>query len=193
MTRLLAALLGLGACAGPPAPAPDAPRPLLRLAPSAADTVAVGAAGRVWATDGLAAEVLPDGRLAVRSGAGFVGVGLVHLGGGAVLAVQSTEADEALRLDVVGPRPGDPSVLDLRLSADGPGGLPDLEEEDAVALWGDALVSDNAYDVDAGGGVVGVDLDAVGPGRGRLRVVVRTGRTVSNWVEVEVADRRPVR
>ena len=193
--RLVLLLLGLAACtAAPPGTTDGGPLPLVVLAPGAADTVDVRALApsRADAPPGLRAALLPDGRLAVRAEADFVGIGLVGLGGDAALAVQSAEARETLHLRPVGPRVGDASVLDFRLTHDGAGAPPPLDEEDAVALWGDALVSDNALDVDAEAGVVGVDLDAVGPERRRLRVAVRTDGAVSNWVELEVADRRVV-
>ena len=195
---LTAALVGLAACAPAPPSGPasgPAPLPIVRLAPGAADTVDVRHLDVVAASapDGLRAALLADGRLVVRAGPGFEGIDFVQLGGEHVLPVQSNNARDDVQLSLVGPRPGDPSVLDVAFRYVGAGEPPELDEEDAVALWGDEVVSDNASDVDVADGVVGVDLDAVGTERRRLRVAVRSGALVSNWVEVEVENRRPVR
>ena len=194
--RPIVALLvvgGLWGCTGAPGSAPAEPLPVVAVVPGQATAVDVGRYAPVTfrPPPGIDVSVAGD-RAEVRVGPAFEGHALVPFeSGGATyaLAVEGP-ARQRFRLTFLGRRAGDATVVDFRLTHVGDGPPPELDEEDALALWGDRPVSDNAIDVDVGDGVVGVDLDAVGPERGGLRVAVGIGGAVSNWVEVAVEGRR---
>ena len=196
LVLLLAVLAG---CAGP-APTPPADvdaalAPIVRVRAGRADTLAapLGAASFGDHPD-VGVRALGDGRVVVEPRAGWSGVALVPFrAGGAdgVLAVQATDGAPGLRLRLVGVADDDPSLLEFAVRrADGEAVALD-EEEGVVALVGDRPFGDNA--IDAFGDYVFLDLDETGAGRQTVRLAVRAGGAVSNWLAVEVEDGRFVR
>ena len=96
---------------------------------------------------------------------------------------------------VVGTAPDDPTQLRLAVravDAEGRESLPAGLDDDGgvVALDGNRLLDDNAVYFDPDVGELVVDLDALGPGLGRLRLAARDGARVSPWVEVPVWNGR---
>ena len=190
----LAALALLAGCAAPPpaAPADDALAPIVRVRAGQADTLAALGADAFEGHPDVSVRTLADGRVVVAPRAGWSGVALVPFGAeGGVLAVQAADGPPRLRLRLVGVVDDDPSLVEFAVArADGSAVALD-EEEGVVALVGDRPFGDNA--VDAFGDYVFLDLDAVGAGRQTVRLAVRAGGDVSDWLAVEVADRRFVR
>ncbi len=207
MRRLaLALLLPLAGCTAgrqPTADPADGPLPVVRVTAGVPDTLALGGrlgGARFGAHPSARVRALRDGRVVVETPAGFSGLAQVPLAGrDAVLVVESrVEGPDApsgtLRLDLDGPDPEHPDILQLtltRLDAAGrevPSGID--EEAGIVALLGDRPFQDNA--IDAHENLVRLDLDAAGPGRQRLRLAARVGGLVSNWIALDLVDGRLV-
>lgn len=197
----LALAVQLTGCTGTPPDRPviEPPLPTVTVAPGDAATVDLSRYRSVVfePPPGIDVDVAESGRASVRVGDGFRGLTLVPFAadrGRYVIAVQNSEGAGRLALRRVGPRPDDPSVLDLDLrqyDADGqPTALTADEDTGVVVLIGDRMASDNAVDLDLSAGRLGVDLDAAGPGAHRLRVAARAGGLVSNWVSADVVDAR---
>ena len=196
----LAALAALAGCAHAPLapPAAEPALPIVRLEPGRTDTLDLGARLGTGApvhlgeAEGVRTEALGDGRVVIGAESGFADVVLVPVDVGPetyALAVDAARA-RGLALRVEGPDPEDPSLLRFSARRAGGGALDLDEEEGVVALLGDRPYPDNA--VDAFGGTAVLDLDAAGPGRQRVRLLVRAGGLVSDWVEVVLVDGRPV-
>lgn len=207
MTRLplLALALSLAACAPSPplAPVPE-PLPVVRVVPGGSASVDVSAYPDVaWGapeSDSLRVAAGPGGTAVVSALATFEGLSLVPFTAGGeayMVAVEApVEGAGRLALTLVGPRPGDPSVLDLDLHQfDASGRETEItvdEDTGIVVLIGDRLPSETSVDL-APDGRVGIDLDAAAPGAHRLRVAARAGGLVSPWIAVTVRDRRLAR
>ncbi len=210
--RLLV-LLGLLAAgcstspARPPAPPPDAslaladtasgpvsrPIPTVALREGRSDTLVVAdltgtdAAVTFPAHPGAEADRLGGGRVVLRAGDGLPVVVPFEVGGVRYVVALGHPPDLTLRLQ--GADSADPSLLVFVAQARD-GSPVDLDDEDGVALSGNRLLEENALDVYADRLVL--DLDALGPGRRRLRVVAAPPGAVSNWVEVTVEGGRVV-
>ena len=207
----LAALTAAGcaphAAPRPPAPPPDAslaladtasgpvadPLPIVALRDGRSDTLALGAlvGAPVTFLDHPDATVDPvgDGRVVLRVAPDAPAPVLVPFEAGGVRYVIATRPDEApgLRLRLDGFDAADPSLL-VFVAARHDGAPPALDDEDGVALAGNRILEENALDVFEDRLVL--DLDAVGPGRRRIRVIAAPPDAVSNWVEVDVVDGR---
>ena len=196
----LLSLLGLVACAGPPAaPSPETPAvlPVVRVEPGRPDTLALGGAGGI--APGVTVVALGDGRSVVA--ADRAGLLLVPVGAGRVLVVDAAPPPPTdggagrLVLRLVGPSPRAPDLLRFdvrRVTASGADTTVALDDEEgAVPLVGDRPYGDNA--IDAFADYVVLDLDEVGAGRHTVRLAARVDGLVSNWVGAEVVDGRFVR
>ena len=184
--------------AGGPAPAV---LPVVVVAPGAADTLAAGldVRPRDSARGPVRVSAAADGRAVVTAGPEAQGLHVVPLaadGGRSVLLVRVARPSRGgLRLLPLGVDPDDPSLVRFEarsVAADGSASLPEEvdDEEGVVALDGDRLLDDNAVFFDPPAGEIAVDLDALGPGRRLLRLVIRDGARVSAVVGVPVLDRR---
>ncbi|WP_412069553.1 hypothetical protein [Rubrivirga sp. IMCC43871] len=202
---LFALALTLAGCSTSPPVAPVfEPLPVVRVVPGGSATVDVsGYPGAVFGapeSDSLRVAAGPGETAVVSALAAFEGLALVPFTAGGeayVFAVEApTEGAGRLALTVVGPRPGDPSVLDLDLrQVDASGRATELtvdEDTGVVVLVGDRIPSETAVDL-APDGRIGIDLDATGPGAHRVRVAARAGGLVSAWVAVTVRDGRVTR
>ncbi len=210
MLRLLALLVAVAGCAprpsAPPAPPPDASLaladtaagPVARVIPvvdlrdgrsdtlDVAGLVGAGAVSFLALPDVTIDEVSP-GRVVVRASADAVPPVLVPFEVDGVRYVIATRHEDSRTLDLrlVGLDSADPSLLVfVARSADGAPLM--LDDEDGVALVDNRVLEENALDVHADRLVL--DLDAVGPGRRRIRVVAAPPGGASNWVEVVVVD-----
>ena len=189
--RLAAFAAVLAGCAAPPAASPassGAAFPVVQVGAGRADTLDAAALG--GATLGSHPDVgvrpLGDGRVVVAPRAGWSGAALVPAGAGDVVAVAAPPG--GLRLRLVGPDAEDPSLVEFAVARDGGGPVLLDEEEGVVALVGDRPYGDNA--IDAFQDYVFLDLDDAGAGRRTVRLAVRDGGEVSNWLAVEVEDGR---
>lgn len=138
---------------------------------------------------GAEVDTLGDGRVVVRVAEDAPRPVLipVEVGGVGYVLVARDVPDRApaLTLRVDGLDPADPSLLVFTArAADGPALM--LDDEDGIGLVDDRRLEENALDIHADRLVV--DLDAVGPGRRRVRVIATPPGAVSNWAEVEVVD-----
>ncbi|WP_412061671.1 hypothetical protein [Rubrivirga sp. IMCC45206] len=207
MTRLLllALALILAACSPSPPAGPVAePVPVVRVVPGGSATADLsgypGAALGAPESDSLRVAMGPGGMATVTARTTFEGLALVPFSAGGesyVIAVEApVEGAGRLALTVVGPRPGDPSVLDLDLRQfDAAGRATEItvdEDTGVVVLVGDRIPSETAVDL-APDGRIGIDLDATGPGAHRIRVAARVGGLVSAWVAVTARDGRLAR
>lgn len=211
---LAAALVGCGpGDTDAPAPPPDAslaladtasgplrgPLPEIELRRGQSDTLVVAT---LLGTDaettfppapGVEVDSLGDGRVVIRVSDEAPRPVLVpvEVGGiGYVLVGRDVPAIRpSLALRVEGLDPTDPSLLVFTARAtDGSEVM--LDDEDGVALVDDRVLEENALDIHADRLVL--DLDAVGPGRRRLRVIAASPDAVSDWAEVEVENGRLV-
>ena len=195
----------------PPAPPPDAslaladtaagpvgaPLPIVDLRDGRSDTLAlaalIGADAPVsfLAHPGATVHDVGDGRVVLRAAPDAAVPVLVPFEVDGVRYVIATRPTEpaALRLRLDGLDAADPSLL-VFVAARHDGAPPALDDEDGIALAGNRVLEENALDVFEDRLVL--DLDAVGPGRRRIRVIAAPPAEVSNWVEVDVLDGRPV-
>ncbi|WP_420456276.1 hypothetical protein [Rubrivirga sp.] len=212
MTLRLLALAAVAGCASPPAtppaPPPDASLaladtaagPVSRLVPivglrdgrsdtlDVAELVGTGAVSFLGRPH-VAVDAVGGGRVVVRVAPDAVPPVLVPFEVEGVRYVIATQREGAQGLDLrlEGPDPADPSLLVfVARSADGSPLM--LDDEDGVALVDNRVLEENALDVHADRLVL--DLDAVGPGRRRIRVAAAPPGDASNWAEVAVEDGR---
>ena len=198
----------LPSAASPPARDPlAAPVPVVGVVVGRPDTLLVadllgeGVAVAVPPSDGPAwALLLGADRLVIEAAeAGLHVISITVDGARVALAVEAARTaapvEPRLAVRVVGTEPDDPSQLRLEVrevDARGRESLPvGLDDDDGVvALDGNRPLDDNAVYFDPDVGELALDLDALGPGRRRLRLAVRDGARVSRWVEVWVEDGR---
>jgi hypothetical protein len=192
-----AALAGCAVRPSPPPPAGGDVLPIVRLEAGRPDTLtfSVGTAtpARFAPPPGVRVEVLADGRVVVEARDGFADVAFVPFTVGDeayALAVDAAPGPNRLSLTVEGIDGEDPTLLRFSVRPPSGSGVSLDEEEGVVALLDDRPYPDNA--VDAFDGTIVLDLDAAEPGHQRLRLAARTDDRVSNWVELDLVDGRPV-